>query len=461
MMPKISPLSAHIISLKDPMSKIQELILEDVRCFQGEQRGNIRPITLLVGENSTGKSTFLACFSALHQTQTLTRFGEFDFNEEPFSMGAFRDIVRSQRGPSGRLNQFKLGYGISKNRKHPTPDEMVVTFEEQGSQPAPVSFFYRFGKSDFVEIKKHQQTEKTEIKIPDLSLRISTPFSGIPIHDLAYYEARDAGKQDLNFKKILTYISRLYGSNDSDLSIGMMRLLFYSGSNSQIIPVAPLRAKPKRTYDPVREGYSSDGDHIPMIMMKLNRSEKGRWQSLHDELVRFGKDSKLFTDIKVRQHGKQISDPFQIQVKAQSGTHANIMDVGYGVSQSLPILVDLLSKERNGSRSKIYLLQQPEVHLHPRGQAELANLFVRCVKPNRNQFLIETHSDYIIDRIRFLVRQKQIKPEDVSIIYFESKKNSVEMHNIGLDKSGGLKDTPTSYREFFLKETDRVLGFSD
>lgn len=239
---------------------------------------------------------------------------------------------------------------------------------------------------------------------------------------------------------------------------------------SRIVPVAPLRAKPKRTYDPVSETGSPGGDHIPMLMMRLDHVEKKRWESLHDELVGFGKDSGLFSDIKVRRHGKQVHDPFQLQVKAQSGACSNIMDVGHGVSQSLPILVELLSENDKGPRSfpinrrqgKTFLLQQPEVHLHPRGQAELVNLFAKVVnKSKRNRFLIETHSDYIVDRIRILVRKEQLKPEDVSIIFFEPKNNKVEMHDIVLDKSGNIENTPDSYRSFFLRETDSLLGLDD
>ena len=113
-----------------------------------------------------------------------------------------------------------------------------------------------------------------------------------------------------------------------------------------MIPVAPLRSKPKRTYDPVREVMSPEGEHVPMLMMRLDHGEKRHWASLHDELVRFGRDSGLFMDIKVKRHGRQMSDPFQLQVKVRSGSHANLMDVGYGVSQSLPILVEAMDAKQ-------------------------------------------------------------------------------------------------------------------
>ena len=191
-----------------------------------------------------------------------------------------------------------------------------------------------------------------------------------------------------------------------------------------------------------------------MLMMRLDRTDKSGWSSLHDELVHFGRASGLFSDIKVRSHGKQMSDPFQLQVKVRSGSYANIMDVGYGVSQSLPILVDVRSE-----RQCVFLLQQPEVHLHPRAQADLAELFVESYRKNRNRFLIETHSDYIVDRIRILVRTGSVKPEDVSILYFEPVGNSVKIHNLALDKHGNLRDAPDGYRDFFVRETDRLLGF--
>ncbi len=206
-----------------------------------------------------------------------------------------------------------------------------------------------------------------------------------------------------------------------------------------------------------------------MLMMRLNRTDVSHWDSLHDELVTFGREAGLFSDIRVKRHGKQMSDPFQLQVKVRTGPHANIVDVGYGVSQSLPILVDVMTageSDRGGSRGRgakgrSFLLQQPEVHLHPRGQAELANLFIEAFKKRGHRFLIETHSDYVVDRVRISVRKGLLKPDDVSILYFEPTGNAVTIHNLTLDEHGNLRDAPAGYRDFFVRETDRLLGFAD
>ena len=204
-----------------------------------------------------------------------------------------------------------------------------------------------------------------------------------------------------------------------------------------------------------------------MLMMRLDRTNKRHWDSLHDELVAFGRDSGLFSDIKVRGHGKQMSDPFQLQVKVRSGPHANIVDAGYGISQSLPILVDIMADEpvrgrrRRSADGRTFLLQQPEVPLHPRGQAQLANLFIEAYRKRGSRFLIETHSDYIVDRVRISVRRGLLKPEDVSILYFEPNGRAAKIHSMSLDEDGNLQNAPAGYRDFFLRETDRLLGFAD
>ena len=92
------------------------------------------------------------------------------------------------------------------------------------------------------------------------------------------------------------------------------------------------------------------------------------------------------------------------------------MDVGYGVSQILPLLVELLSDDES-----IFLLQQPEVHLHPSAQAALGSLFCRSAASGL-QLIVETHSDYIVDRILLDIRDKHtdLKPDDVSIPLFRA-----------------------------------------
>ena len=455
----------------------RELILSDVRCFQGEQRGSVRPITLLVGENSTGKTTFLGCYGVLHRVFSRVDIdSSLDFNTEPFAMGSFRDIVRSRRGPGGRIEEFKLGLAVD-----PAPDtgippyKLFATFGEAGSEPAISSVRFEFEPGSFLELQRHPAG--TVLRIPERSVETGVSFGDAMfiIDVLATLEAGETVRpnQFLALKPAADYLRRLLSHRNPAPRRGTPGRGSFERMRHpllpDLIPVAPLRSKPKRTYDPVRETASPAGEHVPMLMMRLTRTESSHWKALQENLREFGRESGLFSDVKVKRHGKQMSDPFQLQVKVRSGPHANIMDVGYGVSQSLPVLVDVMTAadSNSGSRSRrrtadrSFLLQQPEVHLHPRGQAQLANLFVEAYKKNGSRFLIETHSDYIIDRIRISVRERLLRPEDVSILYFEPHGNAVAIHNMTLDEDGNLQGAPAGYRDFFLKETDRLLGFGD
>ena len=439
-----------------------ELLLQDVRCFQGAQRARLRPITLLVGENSTGKTTLLGCYRALHG-MLAARFErpQVDFSREPFSMGSFRDIVRSRRGRDGNIREFKMGFRVPKPRGGAVPYELVATFVERGSQPVLSSWRYEFASGDSLEFRPAADG-RTTVEIKDYATEVDIPFDLADAPFLFSYFGDMGGDRYPGLKPVADFLHEISGAKTGDrYSVSD----FLSPSWLPLVPVAPLRAKPRRTYDPIREAATPEGAHIPMLMMRLDHTEKQRWKSLWEDLVAFGNASGLFTDIRVKRHGKQISDPFQLQVKVHSGSHANIMDVGYGVSQSLPILVELLSPELNGlttrrrvARSLLFMLQQPEVHLHPRGQAELASFIVESVRKRKHRFLIETHSDYIVDRIRICVRHKKIDADDVSILYFEPKKNAVEIHNVRLDQYGNIDNAPPGYRDFFLRERDILLG---
>ena len=446
-----------------------ELILQDVRCFGGEQRVPLRPITLLVGENSTGKTTLLGCYAALHRVlpgrDIFTFINEPDFNEEPFAMGSFRDIVRSRRGRSGRISEFKLGFGFDAEQSGFAYRELTVTLLESGSQPVVSSLRLEVGDDSYLELQR-TESGKCALECPGVPVRefdVSFGNVGFLLHMLSKGDSHPLPRMP-NLEPFFEHLNGPRLGEDE----GYGQHGFALPRLPDPIPVAPLRSKPRRTYDPVRETASAEGEHIPMLMMRLDRTSKKDWGSLHDGLVEFGRGAGLFSDIKVKGHGKQMSDPFQLQVKVRSGPHANIMDVGYGISQSLPILVDIMAANpftrtlgRRSREGSTFLLQQPEVHLHPRGQAELASFFIEAFKKRGNRFLIETHSDYIVDRVRIAVRQGAVKPDDVVILYFEPKGNAVKIHSMSLDADGNLHGAPAGYREFFLRETDRLLGFAD
>jgi hypothetical protein len=348
---------------------MDRLFFENIRCFTKRQDVPLAPLTLLVGENSSGKSTFLAL---VRLAWDLVRSWQpLDFNEEPFLLGAFPQIV---------------GRGA---------DRFMLGMELMGSLTVTGVFGSKEG-------------------IPQLEL--DSEFAGPGL------------------QKPLREAENLLGPRP--------------------YAFAPVRSRPRRTYDPIGVHDNPEGSHIPMTLAGMSRKSSKQGKALLESLREFGRVSGLFEKIEVRHLGKSEGDPFQIQIHI-GGSTVNLIDVGYGVSQALPIIVDCLRGEEHGT----FLLQQPEVHLHPRAQAELGSFLGVLAKQQHKRFVIETHSDYLVDRIRMDIRDgKGLKPEDVSLLYFERTNGQASIHRLALDEHGNLLDPPAGYRRFFLDEERRFLG---
>jgi hypothetical protein len=218
---------------------------------------------------------------------------------------------------------------------------------------------------------------------------------------------------------------------------------------------APIRTRPQRTYEPLDAVAGPEGQHVPLVLARASASDPAGWQRLQQAIDQFGSASGLFRSVGVRRLGDKESDPFQLTVKV-AGRAFNLVDVGYGVSQALPMIVDCVREPEGGT----FLLQQPEVHLHPRAQAELGSFLAVLAKEQRKRFVIETHSDYLVDRIRMDIRDRKfLKPDDVAILYFERDNGEVRIRPLEIDENGNLVNVPAGYRQFFLEEEKRSIGY--
>jgi predicted ATPase len=384
---------------------MDRVFFEGIRCFATRQEVPLAPLTVLVGENSSGKSTVLALIRLAFDLVIEENYP--DFNEEPFLLGAFDQIASHlEKEKEGRRSTFTIGWRM---------DGMAI-------------------EGQFVAHKGQPILARRRCEIPPYSLEALFSEDG-SFHEQILLTASPGGSEPEDELEAALDLQE-------DLREGLYGL-------ARPYAFAPIRTRPQRTYDPIKRLASPEGDHIPLLL-----ANSIGWQELVTALESFGKQSGLFTKVDVRRLGASESDPFQIQVHI-AGRAINLIDVGYGISQILPIIVDCI----RGEEGSTYLLQQPEVHLHPRAQAELGSFLGVLAKQQDKRFVIETHSDYLVDRIRMDIRDKKgITPEDVALLYFERKNGEATIHRLELDDQGNILNTPPGYRRFFLEEERRFLG---
>lgn len=136
-----------------------------------------------------------------------------------------------------------------------------------------------------------------------------------------------------------------------------------------------------------------------------------------------------------------------------------ISNVGYGVSQALPVLVETLAR----NKGEWFGMQQPEIHLHPKAQAAVGELFFNENYNQNKKFIIETHSDYIIDRFRYCLNRKHKevatdKKIDAQVLFFERTDEGNQIHRIEIKEDGAYDENqPKSFREFFINEELKLI----
>lgn len=146
---------------------------------------------------------------------------------------------------------------------------------------------------------------------------------------------------------------------------------------------------------------------------------------------------------------------YDLQVKTTTGDGwQDLTHVGVGVSQILPIVLMLLLSEPGD----LIILEQPELHLHPKIQSRLCDFLVAMTSSGR-QCLIETHSEYLINRLRLrIVQNEKNKLENLSSIYFVKKINSLSVfENIDINQYGAIDDWPVDFFDQTDREVENIL----
>ncbi|OUR73251.1 hypothetical protein A9Q78_04755 [Methylophaga sp. 41_12_T18] len=435
---------------------------------------SFKDVNFFVGENSTGKSSVISLLKLLTTTEFwLESPAKFDNADIQLGKGRYDDLVSVHAASKDSFSVGSYGKALPVNRSASNKgkgkdkeeneeqiDAFLLTFVSRDGLPSLSSYIYSYkGEEVIVRVSENQLKYKSRKNVQLLTCNnIQECFKrwgDIAKNDNRGYKIvpKDVSRTLIELP-ILFYPSIIEGirGNENMNPFALSPAIF----KESLIWLAPIRSKPKLTYDEYKLDYSPEGEHTPYVIKKLlgKKSEAVAFKKFLDTL---GKDSGLFETIEILHYGNSSTSPFELDVVLNK-RKLSINNVGYGVSQALPIIVELFVRANDSA----YAVQQPEVHLHPKAQAALGDAFFQLATVENKKFLIETHSDYTLDRFRSNYRNESNSESPSSqVLFFERDENGNRVTPVEIDQQGDLSERqPDAYREFFIREEMLNLGLS-
>lgn len=457
--------------------------IENFKVFLTEANLKFAPITLIYGPNSSGKSSIIQSLIVLRESLIKNnQSNSLKTNNSFFELGSYVSVVNNH--DSNKKIKYQIEFSnISYLFEY--------AFKSNGQQN--ISYLDNISVKDRENlIKDFKFTRKDRVNSEVNVFKINYNFDLLQhyeeknkyIKDLVKHLSKNELYEKMDFRKIYQYsldqfairkgfvlpnystsnqMSLLESDNIKERVEGIYVQHYMDALTSDIQKldknlynqlfkisyIGPLRPHPKRVYQLDNVVTNSVGQNGENFLSFLARDDK-----YIKEVNRIFEEFGIKYDIEIfRTNNEVIGDTVSIYlVDRHTGLKTTLVDVGFGIGQVLPIILEGLVKNRG-----TICIEQPEIHLHPKLQANLANFFAKDIKSKYpNQWIIETHSEALLLRFQRLIKHKELEPNDISIIYVNPTETGAEVIPIPLDEDGDF--TITWPNGFFEERLDEMFG---
>jgi len=231
---------------------------------------------------------------------------------------------------------------------------------------------------------------------------------------------------------------------------GWSTLLFWiweatKAALGNMIHLGPLRQEPQRYYVTTGEAPADvgpQGEYAVSIMWLESHKPRARRTGLLDWVDTCMKSLDMAENTELKSIGAGL---YNLTLRDPNvDTWANLADVGFGVSQALPVVIQTAYAPDNS----VLLIEQPEIHLHPRAQGAMADVLIAASQDKT--LIVETHSEHVLDRIRRRIAEQEIATSQIAIYYFRPTPKGTEVNKVELNKLGQFE--PETWPPGFFQE---------
>lgn len=417
----------------------------------------IRPLTFLMGPNSSGKSSILQSLLILRQT-----IDERDpaiplVMHGLYVQGTYPDLITNHE-----LNRH-LHFGIQFSTQHfpyrsgllasrPTVSPLVMELDTEFSWNKKTS-----------QVLLHRST-----------LHVSSAqaqYKGLEINierAIKTHKYKTIVSQDNKTKEVEATPYMFFSIMEHFMPTGWPPTWelgkIVENELNKLFYIGPLREWPRRLY--VTKGTAPKdvglrGEQSVDVLWVQSR-KKSTKEKYIGEVNKWMKAFDIAAHVSLQRVG---GNNYSVNLKdPHIGTEVNFADVGFGASQILPIIIEGVYADKGS----ILLIEQPEIHLHPKAQADLADLLVHIVKEGGKLLLVETHSEHLVTRVQRRIAEKQLSKDNVAIYYCKPTAEGTKIQEIPLNEQGqfegeGLPEGffETGYKESFAHYEAMAKGFND
>ena len=436
---------------------INALSLKNFKCFE-EIDIDFGKITLLTGANSSGKSSLIYSILAMLQTENFPFY--LSPNGKYVNLGSYEEMVLDKKKDIEINFMFSKTLDITNDFSYVIDKNKIESiWGNDTSTDVPILKEVEIVNEDWIgvvlQIRRWKNKSKVTFNFSDLNMFSTKEKYNdlLKVDELKYHLSDDKKIFENNeyiqfkgvfnsiddvFKKIIDKRKTIIQGTDDPFSSDLKQI------DDAFNYIGSYRLPPERTYyrkaQSSKIGISGEGYIDQIIDWEESNPDKFK------ELVSKLSELQLLTDIK---SSKLKGGRFEIGVKTHKHSKvASLTDVGFGISQFLPIIVADLQLPNHSCLT----VSQPEIHLHPKIQATLGNYLVNQINSTDKQYLVETHSEYLLNRLRLLIAKGELKSEDIKIYYLENDGEKSISHPITFTKHGEILGAPDGFFDTYMMD---------